>query len=147
MSTSTSDLTQYMRKYNKGCFLGVFARDKIPSFRLQGDCNAVPQHVHSRYHHYCLIVNTDSSNLPGTHWIAIKVYQDLSAVYFDPYGFIPSKAICSQFPHVHTFLYTLTHSQNLLLPHCGQHCVYFLYNDKPASSDCEALNFINKYVI
>ena len=35
------------------------------------------------------IVNTDKSDQPGEHWIAIYFYNDKKAFYFDSYGIPP----------------------------------------------------------
>ena len=64
MALSTNYLNRWWRKHiNHNRFLGVFAINLLPF---------VP-----RYLRPCgFIVNTDSANLPGQHWIAVVLTTD-----------------------------------------------------------------------
>ena len=76
---------------------------------------------------YKLIINTDTQNLPGTHWIALYVCKKKGYV-FDPLGYPPPlklqhwlnkqgiRWICN--------LRQLQPNSSLL---CGNYCIYFLY--------------------
>jgi hypothetical protein len=76
-------------------FKGVFARDEfIVLARPTG----------------CFIVNTDTSNLRGIHWIAINI-RDGRSYYFDPAGGIPMRDICRVLTG--TILSNTTHYQKL----------------------------------
>ncbi|MCP4460778.1 MAG: hypothetical protein GY816_22565 [Cytophagales bacterium] len=111
-----------MRK--KSDFLGVFARDEVKNIPNR-QC--------------CFIANTDTSNLPGKHWIAVKIINN-TAYYFDPFGWIPMRSICKELP-VKEVKSTMNRSQEGNM--CGPHCVFFLYNNCIAESDKQALSFIN----
>lgn len=124
MITTGGQLSYWMRK--KSDFKGIYSRHqrRIP---LQGS----------------FIINTDSANLPGKHWIAVK--RTPRATYiFDAASWIPNRSICRQLFGGDIY-YNSTHTQNLSDTNCGQHCVFWLYNDYPASSDEQACTYINKH--
>lgn len=54
-------------------YLGTFPRDQLPLDAERGTS---------------LIINTDSSDGPGEHWVAVYV-DDKDIEYFDPYGLPP----------------------------------------------------------
>lgn len=56
-------------------YVGTFSVDKIPSMRTK-----TPFHF---------IINNQTRNLPGQHWIAVTVFKNSSAYVYDPYGFPP----------------------------------------------------------
>lgn len=64
------------------CFLGVFPRDKLPKTNKQ---------------HFALIVNTDKSDKPGQHWLAITC-KNGKGYYFDSFGLTPIE------PEIKSFL-------------------------------------------
>ena len=51
-------------------FLGVFARDKLPS--LKKNC--------------CLVLNTHTHEKPGEHWLAIYVDENGFGEFFDSFA-------------------------------------------------------------
>lgn len=129
MTTSTQ-LNYWLRKHPT--FIGVFPCDKLPRPR-RNEC-------------VCFIVNTESQNLGGQHWIAIKVYNNIGFLY-DPLGFAPQRAIHVQLrPYVSSIVYNSKGYQSLLSSMCGEHCVFFLYNNIPACCDYMASLYINKYI-
>ena len=61
-------------KITKDSFIGVFSSDTLPSYAQTG--------------YY--VVNLDTSQQPGSHWIAIKISKSKSKnEYFDSYGLGP----------------------------------------------------------
>lgn len=114
-----------MRKDNN--FNGVFARNDLP----------IPINNNDE----SIIVNTDTSNLPGKHWIAIKKINN-RYIYFDPAGWIPFKNIIEQYPN--TIVYSFNNSQPYFSKTCGYHCIFFLYNNVHAENENILFNFINK---
>jgi hypothetical protein len=108
----TDQLKKYGENHFKN-FLGVFPLDKLPAKISYGDK---------------FIVNTDTSNLPGEHWLAVS-YRKPGIVYaFDPLGvYYPTKlinflchhAVCVRVNHI---MY-----QHPLSNTCGQHCLLFLH--------------------
>lgn len=93
-------------------FLGVFPSDKLPSVKLQT---------------FSMVANTDPSDRPGTHWVAIHVNNG-KAEYFDSYGLEPS------IPTIHRFLtrfnkcqYNKKQIQGFLSSVCGHYSVYYIW--------------------
>ena len=140
--TTANQLRYFMRK--KPDFGGVIAKDQL--------METVEQQQRSSSS-ITLIVNTDTQNLPGTHWVALHLLPAVRWVkYFDPLAWIPDVAICKQLQKLgYTNIYFYrTRSQDLLKTNCGPHVVYFLYNLKPAppiGGDASALFYINKVLI
>ena len=60
--------------YTRDCFRGVFAINTLPKKSIYPSC---------------LIVNTDPSNKPGSHWLAIYYNKDGESEFFDSYGINP----------------------------------------------------------
>lgn len=92
-------------------FLGVFPSDKLPKAKTP----------------FTLVANTDPSDRPGTHWVAIHVANG-KAEYFDSYGMGPS------IPTIRRFLkqfkkcqYSKKQIQGFLSSVCGHYSVYYLW--------------------
>lgn len=99
-------------------FLGVFPLNRLPKLT-------------ERNKFCCLIVNTDTSNLPGKHWLAVFLtfnrYRRRGEV-FDSYGrpppFLLQKWLNKTVRIPWTFNKRLV--QGPLTTLCGAFCVYFL---------------------
>lgn len=95
-------------------FLGVFASDTLPK-------SASPMKYTS------LIVNTDTSNLPGTHWVGI-ITRDDEAYYFDPFGYSPPLMINSWLnKHFSNWTHNERQVQPITSNACGYFCLHFLF--------------------
>jgi hypothetical protein len=95
-------------------FIGTFALDKLP------------KHIGSPPK--SLIVNTDTQNLPGRHWIAVSYECGGIAYAFDPLGFYYPAALIS---YLHRNPYQKVHYNYIMYQkpwehNCGQHCISFL---------------------
>ena len=70
---SNEELNKWMKRrshrYSKSLFLDVYARDNLP--------DRIP------FYPCTVIINTDSSNLRGKHWVAVYVSAYKVAEYFD----------------------------------------------------------------
>lgn len=112
-------------------FEGVFPLDKIPN-KIQGKPALI-------------VVNTDKSNQPGAHWIAIYLPPVGRAEYFDSYGRKPiQKEIFNFFKrnNIHSIIYNKTLLQDYFSSVCGQYCcVYLLYKSKNWSLN----NFVKQF--
>ena len=107
-------------------FIGVFPIDQLPT-PVRADT--------------CFIVNTDSSNLPGKHWLAIRVNTNKEAYYFDSLCSYPVACIANHLLRYVTKLYYITESiQNPLTNLCGHFCVQYLYCH---AVDSNPIKFIN----
>ena len=128
--TTTQQLTLWMR--HDPNFIGVYPLDMLP-------------HLNKPLG-WSLIVNTQTKNLPGKHWIAVRTHYD-QAWIFDPLGYPPPSELCHHL-QMHCFMRIIHVSEVAVqLPNtitCGQHCIYFLYHSLPAPSEKVALDFVKK---
>ena len=74
----TIQLTIILRKdrYTRGVFQGVYSSDKLPT-----NISSYPA---------LFIANVDTSNKPGTHWVAFYFTKEREGEFFDSYGLPPS---------------------------------------------------------
>lgn len=108
----TDEIDEYGKKFIPH-FKGVYPLDKFPS-------------------HICipsaLIVNTDTHNLRGQHWIAIS-YENGGIVFaFDPLGIYYPRYLMEKLhrlPHQHVIYNTIMY-QHPLETTCGLYCLAFL---------------------
>ena len=111
----TEELNRVGRKHVSG-FIGVYALDQLPSKNLL-------QPPPSRF-----IVNTDTKNLPGEHWIAVS-YEIGGVVYaFDPLGTFYPLVLCNYLKGLscRRVVFNTTMYQNPMLATCGTHCLRWL---------------------
>lgn len=112
-------------------FLGVFALNQLPVCADNQDA--------------LFIINTDTSNLPGTHWIAVMGRRD-EGYCFDPLGYQPPVYVLNWMNshYNHWTSNTRTIQQTFSLD-CGPFCLhylffgYYLYNYLPLS---EIVNYL-----
>lgn len=101
--------------HTKKYFKGVFPLDRIPKFIKNKPA--------------LLVVNTDKSNKPGSHWVAIYLPLKGNAEYFDSYGIKPMHDEFIQFFKRQKFvkvLYNNIQLQNYFSTVCGEYCCVFL---------------------
>lgn len=94
-------------------FEGVFARDVLPERKKK---NRI------------FIMNTDTSNLPGKHWVAVIVRNNVGYC-FDPLGFPPSPTLASWMNRKYSNWSSNANRrvQPLYSELCGYYCLYFLF--------------------
>ncbi len=96
-------------------FLGVFALDEIPK-RLPPPCG--------------IIVNSQTSNLAGLHWIAVLVSTETSCHIYDSLGGPPAtnltSAIHARLPSV-KISFNTSRDQHPLANTCGMFALNYLY--------------------
>ena len=106
------------------CFLGVFPSDKLPTIYTKPAC---------------FIANTDPSNEPGQHWVAM--FFDRYVEYFDSYGLEPPEPFARYNPEILN-TYCL---QNIGSVVCGEYCIYYLHKRmRGAPLQTIVLNLRNK---
>lgn len=134
MTTSTKMLTDSAKKlFTKDEFLGVFASDRLPK-------TAGP------FNHTSLIVNTDTQNLPGTHWVAI-ISRENEAYYFDPLGYSPPLMIATWLNlYFATWTCNNRQVQAITSNYCGYFCLHFIYVSKLPYCENIDLNKIINHV-
>lgn len=76
------------------------------------------------------ILNTDTANLPGKHWIAVTILTNGRGEVFDSFGLQPPQRLqlwlnkhCLRGWRVNS-----AHIQDPFSTHCGAYCLYFLYS-------------------
>ena len=124
--TITNQLTHWMR--HDPTFLGVFPRNMLPP--LTTNCS--------------FIINTHTNNLPGQHWIAVRIAAH-QAWIFDPLAIPPDTYLCNHLMnYCHTIHVTDVPTQPTNTQTCGLHCIYFLYTLSPAPSEHTVVDFVSK---
>lgn len=112
-------------------FLGAFPCDQLPKIKKRPAS---------------LVVNTDDSNKPGEHWIAIYLPLDGSAEYFDSFGLPPLRN------HILTFLYEQSDGfiiynnqtlQNIASSSCGLFCISYIKMREKHYSFCDVISHFN----
>jgi hypothetical protein len=125
-------------------FVGVFPRDKIPNITkiTKFPC--------------CFVLNTDTSKLKGSHWVAVYYSSPKTCEFFDSYGMLPIVYNID----IKTSVYNTRHLQSYHSTVCGQYCIYFLYHrslthslhsalrsfsSNPVSNDILVASFVKKH--
>lgn len=94
-------------------FTGVFAADCLPPVKKEA----------------AFIVNTDTHDKKGSHWLAMFIQDEDTLEFFDSFGFPPSiyqpfiSEYAGQFKHVK---WNESVFQSKTSNVCGQYCTYFL---------------------
>lgn len=92
-------------------FRGVFMKDGLPKRIWKNETG---------------IVNLDSKNGPGTHWVCYKKYQN-TVYYFDSFGNLPPpKELEIYFSNAQYVLYNFERYQQDDSVVCGHLCLEFL---------------------
>ena len=106
---STSDIERAL--YCLYDFRGVYALDKLPDRLYNGG----------------YVINTQTSNLPGEHWIAIYIRPDRINVY-NPLGIYYHSILVRKLKRMQQpVFYNNKMDQNPFSFLCGQHCISWLY--------------------
>jgi hypothetical protein len=134
-SLELTKLGACMLKHTNSTFLGVFARDQLPK---PGEVTEHPA---------CLISNTDTSNEPGEHWVAMYFPNDANIEFFDSYANSPDY-----------YNFTIPTTTNLILSpfqiqsyesnKCGHFSLFYLYKRACNLSisnifDCFTTSYLN----
>jgi hypothetical protein len=93
-------------------FVGVFPRDKLPNMLKISKFPC------------CFVLNTDTSKLKGSHWVAVYYPKRNICEFFDSYGMLPSAYSIDINPSD----YNQKRLQSYKSTVCGQYCIYFLYH-------------------
>ena len=109
----TQQLITLLRNHLDKVFLGVYAEDQLP-------------HIDQRP--FAAIVNTDPSQLPGTHWIAIYLSRDKPGEYFDSFGEYPDTPVVDYLNRESPrgWMYNTRKLQGQFSTLCGAYCVQYL---------------------
>lgn len=109
---SNIDLQKYAKELKIAFFRGVFMRNNLPTKVNRNEC---------------AIVNLDSNDGPGSHWVTYKKRNNL-VIYFDSYGNLPPpKELVSYFGNKCSIHYNYSRYQPYNSVKCGHLCLAFLY--------------------
>ena len=132
---STTDISHKLKGLAN--FAGVFPVDSLP-----------PASLARRFQKINFVVNTDSSNLPGTHWIAASYYGDYTPVeIFDSFALTPPAAVqlwCSRNASRH-WISSKFCVQHPTATTCGLYCCQFLTRRPLFSSMDDCVNSLRVY--
>ena len=124
----TQTINQLLK--NTKYFIGTFACDLLPS----------------RFKKPALfVVNTDPSNRPGEHWIALFINSNGKGEYFDSFGLPPLNENIIKFLLINCpngFLYNPRTLQCLKCITCGHYCVVYVKLRSIGKTFC---NFISLF--
>ena len=111
MNDFTIDKILQSKKEMRDHFIGVFSADTLPSYAQTG--------------YY--IVNLDTSNKPGSHWVALKISKSkCKNEYFDSYGLPPPTLHFKKFMR-YNYTFNSKRLQHSLSTTCGQWCIYYVW--------------------
>ena len=107
----TFQIDDFLRKDDN--YLGTFPLDRLPELPYK-----FPKSI---------IINTDQSNKPGDHWIAI-ILTEKHAYYFDSFGLGIVDQQIQQFllPRYSSIIFSSLCIQHILSDKCGYYCIYFV---------------------
>lgn len=111
-TTTTIDLENFGNTLLTKQFYGVVPLDELPKYSSQD---------------FTFIVNTDTSNLPGTHWIAV-IIRDNRGFVFNTFGIYPPPKLKYWLDiHCHKWSCNKRQIQSYSSNLCGYFCIHFLY--------------------
>ncbi|QKS69581.1 putative virion-maturation protease [Drosophila-associated adintovirus 2] len=113
MNTLQIEQILFNNPNTKKIFKGVFAADKLP--------------VKINTHPSIVIANTDSSDKPGTHWVAFYFKNAETAEFFDSYGQYPSNNYFINILKRNSKKFTFNRQQvqGYFSNTCGHYCILF----------------------
>ena len=113
----TVQLTLVLRKdrFTRRVFQGVFPSDKLPT-----SVSSYPA---------LFIANVDTSDKPGSHWVAFYFTKDREGEFFDSYGLPPtnySKTFTRFLKNnSNSWIFNTVTLQSINSKVCGHYCLYF----------------------
>lgn len=126
---NTVEVDHFLKSYRY--YHGTYPRDLIPKY--------IPNN-------YGLIVNTDKSNMPGEHWVALYKVNDC-VIYFDSFGLPPLHEEIIKFIKANSikgWYYNTINFQSVYSNTCGVYCVFYLtnyFNGGNFENFCKIFNF------
>ena len=129
--TTTKQLNDWMHRHD-ATYVGTFSLNTVPALPPSSSSSS------------SFIVNTQTENLPGQHWIAVRCIRD-TAWIFDSLAFPPLPTLCNHLL-IHCHMKHLYQCKTVVQPPqtqtCGHHCVFFLLRNEAASSEEEVKSFV-----
>ena len=127
----TLDLNHLLR--NQTGFLGTFPRDQLPK-RIKRRPSGI-------------IINTDASDAPGRHWVAIYHSRDGCAEYFDSFGLPPlyKEIIAFLNDNNYGWIYNTVTLQDISSDTCCIYAALYLKSRLAGGSNVQFLSQFTKY--
>lgn len=130
---NTREIVQWLQ--SEPGFLGVFPVNKLP-----GRIPPIPTELK-------LVVNTDSDNLEGQHWIAILRKSDGHVEIFDSFGQFPSSEVqLWASKHGTHWVHNTKCIQPATSTLCGVYCCMFLMSRHKFNSLNETMHYLSRLV-
>ena len=130
---STIDLWKILSKddYSRSCFIGVFPRDRLPMIN---------------FYPCAFIINTESSDLPGQHWLGFYYDNEKCCTFFDSFGNSPQKFGLTKFLKKTSLAleFNKHRLQGELSFTCGHFCIFFILLKSRNFSLQEIVDFFDK---
>ena len=131
-TTNENELSKFLSMNLPAIFRGIYSSNELVSSpRALGWPDQLP---------HALIVNTDSSNLPGKHWIAIYLAGSGHGEVMDSYGLLPptmvQRWLNENTQHWISNPYLIQPPES---DSCGQFCAYYLIRRSQNDSMCSGL--------
>ncbi len=123
---NTLEINKYLKDFSQ--FKGTYPKDLLP--KIYG----LPIGI---------VINTDSSDEPGEHWVAVYIDRNGIGEYFDSFGLPPLHKEITDFMHENCpqgWLYNTITFQSMYSQTCGNYCVLYL------SSKFKGMNF-NEFTV
>jgi hypothetical protein len=130
---TTQEIFKKLRQdhYASKSFIGVFARDQIPTY-LKYPCS--------------FVVNTDTSKMDGQHWLSFFYDKNGTATFFDSFG--QSPCFYGFEDYLNKSAIQWVHNdrpvQNILTSTCGYYSIYFILLMSRGFNVNEILEFFDK---
>lgn len=125
------EISKILKHHHKSrtSYVGCFPSDMIPLIKK---------------YPASIVLNTDDSSSPGTHWVAIYCPNSYTVEYFDSYSMKPNENIAqflSKFQKVVTSNKPL---QDVFSDVCGHFCIYFIINRSLGQSFHQIIDKLSK---
>ena len=131
MNSKQIERLLWANKWTRTNFMGCYAADQIPTEILKFPSS--------------LIINLDTKDKPGSHWVAVYIKNKSHAYYFDSFGPLnclnPSNikpdqnCITGPNSNIYNFLKIFEHLslnksiyQSIFSHNCGYFCIFFIYS-------------------
>ena len=115
MALRSNQITRRLKndEYASKSFIGVFPRDILPAIKMFPSS---------------LVINTDPSHSPGSHWLAVYFDSQKKCTFFDSYGNKPE--YFSLMSYLQKYSYEVEYKnqriQAINSDTCGFYCIFFL---------------------
>ena len=109
----TKEIESILKFRMKGVYVGVYASDELPQIIRRP---------------LAIVINTDPSDKPGTHWTALYITREGYGEFFDTRGIAPDHRVRSYLNKKapRGFEYNQRRIQSPVTTICGMYCIEFL---------------------